>query len=74
MVARELRKCKLDLVGAQEVRRAKGGTERAEDYKFFCGEGDEDHYFLTGVFIHKRIMSAGRRVELISDIVCHIQY
>jgi hypothetical protein len=27
---RELGKCKLDLVGVQEVRREKGGTERAE--------------------------------------------
>jgi exonuclease III len=30
-VARELGKCKLDLVGVQEVRWEKGGTERAED-------------------------------------------
>jgi exonuclease III len=33
-VARELEKYKLDLVGAQEVRREKGGTRRAEDYTF----------------------------------------
>jgi hypothetical protein len=32
MVARELGKYKLDLVGAQEVRREKGGPERAEDF------------------------------------------
>jgi exonuclease III len=31
-VARELRKYKLDLVGVQEVRWDKGGTERAKDY------------------------------------------
>jgi exonuclease III len=30
--ARELVKCKVDLVGVQEVRWEKGGTERAEDY------------------------------------------
>jgi hypothetical protein len=34
-VARELGKYKLDLVGVQEVRWDKGGTERAEDYTFF---------------------------------------
>jgi hypothetical protein len=36
-VARELRKCKLDLVGVQEVGWEKGGTERAEVYTFFYG-------------------------------------
>jgi hypothetical protein len=39
-VAREVRKCTLDLVGVQEVRWEKGGTERAEDYTFFYGEGN----------------------------------
>ena len=33
--ARELTRCKLDLVGVQEVRWDKGGTVRAEDYIFF---------------------------------------
>jgi hypothetical protein len=37
MAASELGKCKLDLVGVQ-VRWEKGGTERAEDYKFLYGE------------------------------------
>jgi exonuclease III len=32
-VAREIEKYKLDLLSVQEVRRDKGGTERAE---FFC--------------------------------------
>jgi exonuclease III len=34
-VARELGKYKLDLVGVQEVRWEKGGTERVEYYTFF---------------------------------------
>jgi hypothetical protein len=38
-VARELGKCKLDLVGVQEVRWVKGGTERAEDYTFSMDRG-----------------------------------
>jgi hypothetical protein len=42
-VARELGKCKLDLVGVQEVRWEKGGTERVEDYAFFYGQGNGDH-------------------------------
>jgi exonuclease III len=47
-VARELGKYKLDLVGIQEVRWDKGGTEQAEDYTFFYGAGNEDHQLGTG--------------------------
>jgi exonuclease III len=38
-VAWELGKYKLDLVGVQEVRWEKGGTERAEDYTFSMDRG-----------------------------------
>jgi exonuclease III len=50
MVAWELGEYKLDLVGVQEVRWDKGGTERAEDYIFFYGAGNEDHQLGTGFF------------------------
>jgi hypothetical protein len=70
-VARELGKCKLDLVGVQ-VRWEKGVTERAEDYTFFCGQGNGDHQLGTGFFVHKRIVSAVRRVEFISDRMSYI--
>jgi exonuclease III len=66
-VAKELGKCKLDLVGVQEVRWEKGDTERAEDYTFFYGQGSGDHQLGTGFFVHKRILSAVRGVEFISD-------
>jgi hypothetical protein len=66
-VPRELGKCKLDLGGVKEVRWEKGGTERAEDYTFFYRQGNEDHQLGTGFFVHKRIVSAVRRVEFISD-------
>jgi exonuclease III len=39
-VAMELGKYKLDLVGVQEVRWEKEGTERAEDYTFLYGKGN----------------------------------
>jgi hypothetical protein len=45
---RELGKYKLELVGVQEVRWEKGGTERAEDYTFFYAAGNEDHQLGTG--------------------------
>jgi hypothetical protein len=54
-------------VGVQEVRWDKGSTERAEDYTFFYGAGNEDHQLGTGLFVHKRIVSAVRRVEFVSD-------
>jgi exonuclease III len=66
-VARELGQYKLDLVGVQEVRWEKEDTERAEDYTFFCGKGNEDHQLGTSVSIHKKILSAVRRVEFVSD-------
>jgi exonuclease III len=71
-VARELGRYKLDIVGVQEVRWEKGGTERAEDYTFFYGQGNEDHQLGTGFFVHKRILSAVRRVEFISDRMSYI--
>jgi exonuclease III len=69
---RELGKCKLDLVGVQEVRWEKGGTEWAEGYTFFHGQGNGDHQLGTGLFVHKRIVSVVSRVEFISDRMSYI--
>jgi exonuclease III len=66
-VAKELVKYKLDLVGVQEVRWEKGSTERAGDYTFFYGKESEDHQFGSDFFVHKKIISAARRVEFVSD-------
>jgi hypothetical protein len=70
MVGRELEKRKLDLVGVQ-VRWKKGGTEQAEDYTFFCGQGNGDHQLGTG-FSYIRESSAVRRVESVSDRMSYI--
>jgi hypothetical protein len=71
-VARELGKYKLDLVGIQEVRWDKGGTERAEDYTFLYGEENEDYPLGKSFFVHKRIISAVWRVEFFSDRMSYI--
>jgi len=44
---REVARCKLYLVGLQEVRWDKGSTVRAGDYNFFCRK--ENHQLGTGV-------------------------
>jgi hypothetical protein len=63
---------KYTLVGVQEVRWDKGGTERAEDYTFFYGAGNEDHQLGTACFVHKRLISAVRRVKFVSDRMSYI--
>jgi exonuclease III len=68
----ELAKYKLDLVGVQEVRWDKGGTEPVGDYTFFYGNGNADHHIGTGFFVHKRIISAVKRVEFVSDRMSYI--
>jgi hypothetical protein len=50
----------------------KGGTERAEDYTFLCEEENDDHQLGTGFFVHKRIVSAVRRMEFVSDRLPYI--
>jgi hypothetical protein len=59
-------KYKLDLVGVQ-VRRNRGGTEPAGQSTFFYGKGNENHELGIGVSVRKRIMSAVKRVEFVSD-------
>jgi exonuclease III len=71
-VSGELGKYKLDLVGVQEVRWDKRGTEPAGDYAFFYGNGNADHLLGTGFFVHKRIISVIKRVEFVSDRMSYI--
>jgi len=52
-IARELVKCKLHLVGEEEVRWDKGGNEWADDYTYFCGSGNDNCHTGTGFFVHE---------------------
>jgi hypothetical protein len=47
-------------------------VEATEDYTFFYRAGNEDHQLGTGSFVHKRIISAVRRVEFVSDRMSYI--
>jgi hypothetical protein len=60
-------------VGVQEVKWDKGGTEPTGDYTFFYGNGNADHHLGTGFFVYKRIITAVKRVELISDRMSYIR-
>jgi hypothetical protein len=71
-VSRELSRYKLDLVGVLEIRWEGSGTKPAGQYTFFYGKANENHKLGTGFFVHKRITSALKRVELVSDRMSYI--
>jgi hypothetical protein len=49
-----------------------GRTEPGGEYTFFYGKGKENHELGTGFIVHKRITSAVKTVEFISDRMAYI--
>jgi len=50
----------------------KGGTVRAGDYDFFYRKGNENHQLGTGFFVHRKTVSAVKRVEFVSNRLSYI--
>jgi hypothetical protein len=44
---------------------------KADEYTFFYGKGYENHELGIGLFVHKRIISAVKKVEFISDTLSY---
>jgi exonuclease III len=66
-VASEISNYKLDLVGVQEIGWDRDGIERAGEYTCSYGKGNENRELGTGLFVHRRIISAVKRAEFVSD-------
>jgi exonuclease III len=56
----------------QEVRWEGGGTEPAGENTFFFWKWNDNHELGTGLFVHKRIISAVKWVEFVSDRMSYI--
>jgi hypothetical protein len=71
-VTRELSRYRLDLVGLQEVKWEGSGTVPAGEYTVFYGKGNENNELGTGFIVHKIILSAVERVEIVNDKISYI--
>jgi hypothetical protein len=61
-------------VGVQEVRWDGGGTEPAGEYTFFYGKWNGNYELGTVFFVHKRIISAVKRLEFVNSRMPSMTY
>jgi hypothetical protein len=71
-VGEEISKYKLHLVGVQEIRWDRGGTEPAGKCTFFYGKGNGNHELSKGFLYLKRIISVVNRAEFVGDKMSYI--
>jgi hypothetical protein len=57
-------------VGVQEVR-YEGSGPKPPEYTFFYKKGNENHELGTSFFVHKRIVSAVKRIDYVSSKRSH---
>jgi hypothetical protein len=69
---KEISKYKLNLVGVQEVRWDRGGTEPAGQYQFFYGKVNEDHEIDAVFFSYKRESYQQLRGYIFSDRMSYV--
>ena len=72
LVARELAKYRLDLVGVQEVRLDGNSIIPIGDYILYYGKGNNNQQLGTQLFTHTRIKSAVKKVEFVSDMLSYL--
>jgi hypothetical protein len=54
------------------VYRRLGETVRAKDYKFSVRKGNDNHQLGTEFIVHYRIVSAVKRIKIVSDRITYI--
>ena len=59
----------MDLVGVHEVRREGSGSLESGNYTLFYWESNANHQLRTRCFVHRRIRSAVKKMEFITDRV-----
>ena len=72
LVAQELAKYRLDLVGVQEIRLDRNGISPRADCMLYQGKGNNNHQLGTGFFTHNRIQSAVKKADFISDRLSYL--